>query len=159
MRPVVPQPTEPWSSLIRKSCQASAMREPRRGENPMTMTFGDDITSGPKAGTTRRAITRLLGGLALGAPLALLGLNETRGKGKSKPKHKKKQDTPNVTTVNNTVRQPLTQTFRNSDPITIPGDKDQGVASPYPSLIDVTGFTNGRILDVNLTIHGFSHGF
>src|SRR5215204_2179283 len=102
----------------------------------MTEIISDDTPPGLNGGTTRRAITRLLGGLALGAPLALLGLNQATGK--AKHKNKKKQDTPKTTTVTRTVRQPLTQTFRNSDPITIPAGKDQGVASPYPSLMDVT---------------------
>ena len=127
-------------------------------EIPMTVTHSHDVNPRLSGGTTRRAITRLLGSLALGASFAQLGLNETVAKGK----HKKKKDTPKFTTVTKTVRQPLTQTFSNLDPITIPDGaptKDRGPATPYPSTIDVAGFANGRILDVNLTLHGLSHGF
>jgi len=127
-------------------------------EIPITGTHSDDVNRGQSGELTRRATTRLLGRLALGAPLALFGLNETAAKGK----HKKKKDTPKFTTVTKTVRQPLTQTFRNLDPITIPAGaptNKRGPATPYPSAIDVAGFVNGRILDVNLILHGLSHGF
>ena len=48
----------------------------------------------------------------------------------------------------------VTKTFSNSRPITIPSN---GAASPYPSEISVGGLKRGRILDVNLSLRGFSH--
>jgi len=126
-------------------------------ERSMTETNSNDVTPGLSVGMTRRSITRLLGGLALGAPLALLGLNESTGKGKRKKKQKK--EFPKF----KTVRQPLTLTFRNPLRITIPmtdtGANTGSPADAYPSIIKVNGFTNGRILDVNLTLNGLNHTF
>jgi subtilisin-like proprotein convertase family protein len=49
------------------------------------------------------------------------------------------------------------QGFSNPSSIQIP---DYGQASTYPSEIHVSGFPQGsRVKDVNLTLHGFSHGF
>ena len=42
------------------------------------------LTDSPPGSTTRRTVTRLLGGLALGGPLALLGLREAEAKCKKK---------------------------------------------------------------------------
>jgi len=60
-----------------------------------------------------------------------------------------------------TVRQPIAQTFSSAGAIAIPainnGDPTGSPANPYPSVLDVTGFTNGVITDVNLTLNGFSH--
>jgi hypothetical protein len=60
-------------------------------------------------------------------------------------------------------RKIITRTFSNTTPITIlPGPDGVEVATPaapYPSLIAVAGFTNGRILDVNVTLHGVSHTY
>ena len=58
------------------------------------------------------------------------------------------------------TRKTITQTFTNAAQITIPPGAPfatSGPALPYPSVIAVAGFANGRILDVNLTLHGFSH--
>ena len=66
---------------------------------------------------------------------------------------------PIVTTVTRTIRQPLTLTFTSAGPITIPGvpgDTD-GPANPYPATIAVSGFANGAITDVNLTLEDFTH--
>lgn len=47
--------------------------------------------------------------------------------------------------------------FSNTASIQIP---DYGQASIYPSEIHTSGFPQGsRVKDVNLTLHGFSHGF
>src|SRR5687768_1845063 len=55
-----------------------------------------------------------------------------------------------------TVRRSVTRTFSSAGGITIP---DAGTATPYPSTINVAGFTNGRITDVNLILNGFSHTY
>ena len=68
-------------------------------------------------------------------------------------KRKKKTDT-------RTVRQPVTQTFTSTGPITIPNgapSTDKGPANPYPSAIEVSGFTNGTITDVNLILTDLTH--
>jgi subtilisin-like proprotein convertase family protein len=49
-------------------------------------------------------------------------------------------------------------TFSNLNSILIPGSGTEGVASPYPSVINVSGLT-GTIADVNVTISGLSHTF
>jgi hypothetical protein len=48
----------------------------------------------------------------------------------------------------------VTRTFTNSAPIIIPEDDP---TDPYPSLIEVSGFPDGKILDVNLTLHRLTH--
>ena len=49
-------------------------------------------------------------------------------------------------------------TFSNLNSILIPGSGTEGIASPYPSIINVSGLT-GTIADVNVTINGLSHTF
>src|SRR5215218_4011892 len=98
---------------------------------------------------------RFVGSLVASFSLVALTVPRARAK-KHNKQTRKRRDAPAFTAVTRTVRQPRTQTFSNPDPITIPS---VGRASPYPSNIDVAGFTNGRILDVNLTLHGFSHSF
>src|SRR5215213_3578267 len=145
------------------------------------------LTDSPPGSTTRRTMTRLLGGLALGGPLALLGLREAEAKckkkcgpckrckkGKCKPKpagtacaggtcHKGTCVTAAPST--GPVRPRITRTFTNNATMTISPGPDNGgkavatPATPYPAIIAVSGFTNGRILDVNLTLHGLSHTF
>jgi subtilisin-like proprotein convertase family protein len=48
------------------------------------------------------------------------------------------------------------KTFSNTGQISIPGN---GEATPYPAPIQVSGFKNGKIKDVNLTLRNFSHTF
>lgn len=78
-------------------------------------------------------------------------------------KHKKQDQTPQTpTTVTRTVRQSVTQTFTSTGRIAVPNDSDMvrptfGKANPYPSTIDVSGFANGVVTDVNLTLTGVSH--
>jgi subtilisin-like proprotein convertase family protein len=48
----------------------------------------------------------------------------------------------------------VTRTFTSSVPITIP---DSGPATPYPSTIQVGGLRQAKVLDVNVTLTGFSH--
>ena len=145
------------------------------------------LTTPQPGNTTRRRMTRLLGGLALGAPLALLGRSGVEArckkkcgpckrckKGKCKPKRAgtactggtcQKGTCVIAAPSTGPVRPTLTQTFTNAAPITISPGPDNGgkaattPATPYPSVVAVSGFTNGRILDVDLTLHGFSHTF
>jgi hypothetical protein len=77
-------------------------------------------------------------------------------------RHRKKQQRqeqqPDPTPL--TVRQTVTQTFTSAQLITIPNGApaaDKGKANPYPSTIDVTGFTNGTITDVNLVLNDLTH--
>jgi subtilisin-like proprotein convertase family protein len=51
-----------------------------------------------------------------------------------------------------------TQTFRNQQPILIPGPGSQNSASPYPSSITVGGMA-GPITDVKVVLHRFGHTF
>jgi hypothetical protein len=84
------------------------------------------------------------------------GQSAVAAKGK---KHKKK-DKPKFTTVTRTVRQPVTQTFTSTTPITIPAPMAlKGKADPYPSTMPVSGFTNGTITDVNLVLTDFTHTY
>ena len=87
-------------------------------------------------------------------------------KGKKHKKKGKQNDTttpvttPQFTTVTRTVRGPVTQTFRSTAPITIPAGAPgatKGNANPYPTTIDVSGFANGAITDVDLVLNDFTH--
>jgi hypothetical protein len=53
----------------------------------------------------------------------------------------------------------VTRSFSNETGIAIPeGQKPGGVpANPYPSTITVDGFTRGKIVDLDVTLHGFEH--
>lgn len=53
----------------------------------------------------------------------------------------------------------VTRTFRNGQQIRIPGLDTFGPAAPYPSSINVSGLTKGRILDLTLKLDEFSHTF
>jgi hypothetical protein len=80
-------------------------------------------------------------------------------KGK-KHKNTKKDKQPKSQTVVHTERQSVTQTFTSTGPITIPNGApttDKGPANPYPSAIEVNGFTNGVITDVNLILTDVTH--
>jgi len=77
-----------------------------------------------------------------------------------KHKQRKNDKPPITTTVTRTVRQPLTQTFISTVPLTIPKGAPAvttGAADPYPATIEVSGFANGRITDVNLILEDFTH--
>ena len=78
---------------------------------------------------------------------------EAKGK-----KHKKK-DKPTFTTVTRTVRGSVTQSVLSGDGITIPSEPGvtEGPAGPYPATIDVSGFANGVITDVDLLLLGVTH--
>jgi hypothetical protein len=69
----------------------------------------------------------------------------------AKGKHHKKAHKKAKT---RTVRQPVTQTFTSSLPLTI---VDNDKASPYPATIAVSGMPNGVITDVNLLFNDLTH--
>ena len=78
----------------------------------------------------------------------------------AKAKKHKKKDKPKFTTVARTVRQPVTQTFTSSEPMTVPNGAPGttlGPASLYPSAITVAGFPNGVITDVDLLLLDVTH--
>jgi hypothetical protein len=50
----------------------------------------------------------------------------------------------------------VTRTFSNTTAIQIP---NSGAANPYPTAINVGGLRRGRVLDVNLTMKNYFHGF
>jgi hypothetical protein len=56
------------------------------------------------------------------------------------------------------TRQSVTRMFSNLGQITIPSlSGDGNAANPYPSTIVVSGFANGTITDVNVTLTHFNH--
>jgi len=99
--------------------------------------------------------------------LGLSGIAETaakKGKGKKKKKHRGNSSPPpppQSPPPPPPPRGPLTRTFANPAAITIPGagtgSSTGSPASPYPSTIEVSGFTNGVITDVNVSLNNFSH--
>jgi hypothetical protein len=105
---------------------------------------------------SRRAVLRGLVGAGLGFS-ALAGVAFDTLDADARKKRDKKQNSKSVT---RTVRQSVTRTFTNAQPISIPNGAPGttvGAASPSPSTIAVSGFANGVITDVNLTLHDFSH--
>jgi subtilisin-like proprotein convertase family protein len=59
-------------------------------------------------------------------------------------------------------RRNVTKTFSSDAGIAIPDAQivdGIGAANPYPSPINVSGLKEGRVVDVNLTLRGFSHTF
>lgn len=121
----------------------------------MDSTRFETLTRKLSSAATRRGAVKTLAAASLGLGLTRLGMGGAfagkKNKNKSKKKNKDK-DKPKF----ETVRQPLTQSFSNSAVIAIPSS---GVAAPYPSPLDVSGFANGSITDVNLTVNGYTHTF
>ncbi|MDQ3410659.1 MAG: hypothetical protein M3509_00925, partial [Chloroflexota bacterium] len=98
-----------------------------------------DYTTPISSQWTRRAAARLLGGgLAL-----LAGGTAVAAPGKQKKPPKK----PKFRTI--------TRTFRNDSSIDI---RDDTIANPYPSTIKVSGFKQGKLLDVNVKLENLGHG-
>jgi subtilisin-like proprotein convertase family protein len=93
---------------------------------------------------------RRLGLAAAGITTALLGL-PWRDEATAKKKKQKRRQKAKYKTV--------TRTFANTNQIAIPGVGTQGPAYRFPSIINVRGFDQGKITDVNLTLHGIKHGF
>jgi hypothetical protein len=107
------------------------------------------------ASSSRRGVVAALGGALLAVlPVARVGDALASDSKKHKKRKRKK---PKFTTITRLERQSVTRTFANATPIAIPATGTDGNASPYPSAIEVSGFANGVITDVNLTLHGLSH--
>lgn len=51
----------------------------------------------------------------------------------------------------------VTKTFSNASAITI--DDSTGLATPYPSPVAAGGMRRGKVLDANVTLRGYTHGF
>ena len=63
-------------------------------------------------------------------------------------------------TASNARTRIVTRTFTSNVPLTIPSGAPgttQGPATPYPSTLQVSGFAQGRILNVQATLLGLSH--
>jgi subtilisin-like proprotein convertase family protein len=109
-----------------------------------------------------RASRRAFFGLALGGLAVLAGLEETVAKPKGRRKSKDKLSAKRRSNAKRRrPRRPkyktVTRTFSNATPITIP--TTAGPANPFPSEIKVAGLKRGRLLDVNVTLSGFSHTY
>jgi hypothetical protein len=99
-------------------------------------------TSIPSQWSRRGLVGLASGGLALllrGAAAA----PGNDGKGKRKKRRRRK---PRFRTI--------TRTFTNASPIAI----QLGTANPYPSPIQVSGFRQGKLLDVDVSLKALSHG-
>jgi len=83
-------------------------------------------------------------------------------KGKKHKKGKQKNQEPQFTTVTRTVRGTTTETFISTAPIAFtvaaPGQFDVP-ASPYPAALEVSGFRNGVITDVNVMLTDFTNNY
>jgi hypothetical protein len=90
-----------------------------------------------------------LGSLALVPALSARLATADAAARKRKPKRR-----PQPKPVTKLVTKVVTQTFANPAAIQF---RDQAAANPYPSTIDVSGFPQGKLLDVNLTLDGFTH--
>ena len=56
----------------------------------------------------------------------------------------------------------ITRTFADNGQVEIPDFVDRsavGPAKPYPTSVTVSGFKAAKISDVNVTLHGYSHGW
>ena len=110
-------------------------------------------------------ISMFLLATVLALPIAILAppavVSESAGSEISAEANKrsKKNKKDKFKTVTTTVRQPLTQIFTNPALIDAPdGDIDEvKPADLYPSQIEVAGFANGTILDVDVILQGFTH--
>src|SRR5687767_10493877 len=101
---------------------------------------------------SRRELGRALAGGAVGA---LFGPGFGTFDADAKKQRHQKKKKPKFTTVTRTVRGPVTRTFKSTAPIAVPNTASvfaRGNADPYPAVIDVTGFVNGVITDVNVTL-------
>ena len=114
--------------------------------------------------TSRRAIL----GLALGGLALLAGLEVTAAKPKRRLKNKAKQGGKAKSNAKLSAsakrRQPrkpkfktVTRVFTNASPISISATRE--AANPFPSKLNVAGFKQGKLLDLNVTLSGFSHTY
>jgi hypothetical protein len=109
-----------------------------------------DLAASGMGPHSRRGTLRLLAGGILAAS-GFLGAGDLTARKKKKKKKRNKTPKPVVTIV--------TRTFSDNGQIAIPAmPNGSGPANPYPALIEVSGFTNAKIIDVDLTLRDFSHG-
>jgi hypothetical protein len=96
---------------------------------------------------SRRAVLGLALGATLGAaPIGLAATAKPQAKrpgGSGKPARRRRKPRYKV----------VTRTFRNLAPIVINDDEP---ATPYPALLTVAGLRRGKLLDLNVTLHGFT---
>jgi subtilisin-like proprotein convertase family protein len=97
----------------------------------------------------RRIFTR---NLALGGLALIPDLSSVRATAEAAARKRKRRPQPKPRTK--PVTKVITKTFANPAAIQF---RDQAAANPYPSTIEVSGFAQGKILDVNLTLDGFTH--
>jgi subtilisin-like proprotein convertase family protein len=90
-----------------------------------------------------------LGGLVL-VPALHAGLDTAEAAVRKRKPQRRPVPAPKTKQVTKVV----TKTFANSTEIRI---LDQARANPYPTAIEVTGFDNARLTDVNVTLDGFTH--
>jgi hypothetical protein len=114
----------------------------------------------PGTATRRTVLGLALGGLAVLAGLETMDAKPKRRlKGTAKKGGKRK---PSATAKKHGAQQPKfkirTRTFSNGTPISISAGVGD-VANPYPSEIKVTGFKQGKVLDVNVTLKSYSHTY
>ena len=78
--------------FCRQAVKVSGIDRPSQSKRRLHMDADrfDTLVRSLRETQSRRGLTRLLGGLAIGAPLALLGLAETEAKRRKKKKKKKK---------------------------------------------------------------------
>jgi predicted Ser/Thr protein kinase len=115
----------------------------------------------PPEGNRRRRIV-IIGGVAAAAVLAVIVAAVSLG-GSDTPTGPTvaAADTgagsvtgPTATGPTSTPENPF-PVFSSSDPITLPGAGDPGLAEPYPSGIEVSG-VDGTIADINVTLNGLT---
>lgn len=123
------------------------------------------MTSKPHAeraiAALHRSSRRAFFGLALSGLSVLAGFEAVSAKPKRRQVSKLKAGAKRGKKSKQRARRPkfktVTRTFSNATPITIPDNTDP--VTPYPSEIKVKGLRRGRLLDVNVTLHNFSHTY
>jgi hypothetical protein len=106
---------------------------------------------------SRRGLLTGLTSLLLAVTPFELGREDADARKKRKKKRRKKKN-PGSSAPRG--REVVTRIFTNASPIIIPAGAPGttiGRANPYPSSIEVSGFTNGVIRDVDVFLNGFEH--
>jgi subtilisin-like proprotein convertase family protein len=137
----------------------------------MDPTRCDSLTAGP---LTTSGSRRVLLNAALASVLSLLGPTAATAMKKHKKHKRTKPTSPPASPPPSASHDPsptpgpnrgsMTRTFVNSAPIAIPdggvsggGDVHGSRSNPYPSPIEVSGFTNGVISNVRVHLNALSH--
>jgi hypothetical protein len=110
---------------------------------------------------SRRGLLTGLTSLLLAVTPFELGREDADARKKRKKKRRKKRrKKKNPGSSAPRGREVITRIFTNASPIIIPAGAPGttiGRANPYPSSIEVSGFTNGVIRDVDVFLNGFEH--